>query len=53
MAYEKNAYSLLQYMAKQDIPIEINLGSRVYTKRVKKSCHPISLYKRISMYRLL
>lgn len=45
MAYEKNAYSLLQYMAKQNIPIEINLVSNEFILKIKENRHPISLYK--------
>ena len=45
MAYEKNAYSLLNYMAKQNIPIEINLASNEFILKVKENRHPISLYK--------
>ena len=45
MAYEKNAYSLLRYMAKQQIPIEINLVSNEFILRVKENRHPISLYR--------
>jgi adenosine deaminase/adenosine deaminase CECR1 len=49
MAYEKNAYSLLKYMAKQDIPIEINLGSNEFILKVKENRHPISLYKEFNV----
>jgi adenosine deaminase/adenosine deaminase CECR1 len=45
MAYEKNAYSLLHYMAQQQIPIEINLASNEFILKIKESRHPISLYK--------
>jgi len=49
MAYEKNSYSLLQYMAKQHIPIEINLGSNEFILKVKENRHPISLYKNFNV----
>lgn len=49
MAYEKNSYSLLQYMAKQHIPIEINLVSNEFILRVKENRHPISLYKEFNV----
>jgi adenosine deaminase len=45
MAYEKNAYSLLHYMAQQQIPIEINLASNEFILKIKESRHPISLYR--------
>lgn len=49
MAYEKNSYSLLQYMAKQQIPIEINLASNEFILKVKENRHPISLYKQFNV----
>ncbi|NRT15470.1 adenosine deaminase/adenosine deaminase CECR1 [Flavobacterium sp. 28A] len=49
MAYEKNSYSLLQYMAKQHIPIEINLVSNEFILRVKENRHPVSLYKEFNV----
>jgi adenosine deaminase/adenosine deaminase CECR1 len=49
MAYEKNAYSLLQHMAKQNIPIEINLVSNEFILKVKDHRHPISLYKEFNV----
>lgn len=49
MAYEKNAYSLLQYMAKQHIPIEINLVSNEFILKVKENRHPISLYREFNV----
>ena len=49
MAYEKNAYSLLKYMAKQDIPIEINLASNEFILKVKENRHPITLYKEFNV----
>jgi hypothetical protein len=45
MAYEANSYDLLRYMAKQRIPIEINLVSNEFILKVKENRHPISLYK--------
>ena len=45
MAYEKNLYDLLRYMAKKAIPIEINLVSNEFILKVKESRHPLTLYK--------
>ena len=45
MAYEQNSYDLLQYMAKKDIPIEINLVSNEFILKVKENRHPVTLYK--------
>ena len=45
MAYEKDSYELLQYMAKKDIPIEINLVSNEFILKVKENRHPVTLYK--------
>ena len=45
MAYEKDAYELLRYMAKKSIPIEINLVSNEFILKVKDSRHPLTLYK--------
>jgi adenosine deaminase/adenosine deaminase CECR1 len=45
MAYEKDSYDLLQYMAKKDIPIEINLVSNEFILKVKENRHPLTLYK--------
>ena len=45
MAYEKDAYDLLRYMAKKSIPIEINLVSNEFILKVKDSRHPLTLYK--------
>ena len=45
MAYEKDAYNLLRYMAKKAIPIEINLVSNEFILKVKDSRHPFTLYK--------
>ncbi|MGO4822099.1 MULTISPECIES: adenosine deaminase [unclassified Flavobacterium] len=49
MPYEKNAYSLLKYMAKQQIPIEINLVSNEFILKVKENRHPISLYREFNV----
>lgn len=49
MAYEKNAYSLLQYMAQYNIPIEINLASNEFILKVKENRHPILLYKEFNV----
>lgn len=45
MAYEQNSYDLLQYMARKDIPIEINLVSNEFILKVKENRHPLTLYK--------
>ncbi|MBP2282503.1 adenosine deaminase/adenosine deaminase CECR1 [Flavobacterium sp. CG_23.5] len=45
MAYEQNSYDLLQYMAKKDIPVEINLVSNEFILKVKENRHPLTLYK--------
>jgi hypothetical protein len=45
LAYEENPYELLRYMAKNSIPIEINLVSNEFILKVKESRHPFSLYK--------
>jgi adenosine deaminase len=45
MAYEENSYDLMRYMAKNNIPIEINLGSNEFILKVKENRHPILLYK--------
>ena len=49
IAYEKNAYSLLQYMAKQNIPVEINLVSNEFILKIKENRHPISLYREFNV----
>ena len=49
IAYEKNSYALLNYMAKQAIPIEINLGSNEFILKVKENRHPISLYREFNV----
>ena len=45
MAYEENSYELMRYMAKNNIPIEINLASNEFILKVKENRHPITLYK--------
>lgn len=45
LAYEKNNYELLRYMAKNKIAIEINLVSNEFILKVKENRHPFSLYK--------
>lgn len=45
MAYEKDSYELLRHMAKNLIPIEINLVSNEFILKVKESRHPFHLYK--------
>lgn len=45
IAYEDSCYDLLRYMAKNKIPIEINLVSNEFILHVKENRHPITLYK--------
>ena len=45
LAYEEKSYDLLRYMAKNNIPIEINLTSNEFILKVKENRHPILLYK--------
>jgi hypothetical protein len=45
MAYEQNSYDLLRFMAKNNIPIEINLVSNEFILKVKENRHPLTLYK--------
>lgn len=45
IAYEKDSYKLLAHMAKNKIPVEINLGSNEFILRLKGNRHPIMLYK--------
>jgi len=45
LPYEENCYSLLCYMSKNKIPVEINLVSNEFILKVKDSRHPITLYK--------
>ncbi|MFV8369350.1 adenosine deaminase [Flavobacterium sp. LB2R40] len=45
MAYEKDSYDLLRYMAQKNIPIEINLVSNEFILKVKENRHPLTLYK--------
>ncbi|WP_281239311.1 adenosine deaminase [Flavobacterium praedii] len=45
MAYEEKSYDLMRYMAKNSIPIEINLTSNEFILKVKENRHPILLYK--------
>ena len=49
IAYEKDSYNLLRYMAKQMIPIEINLASNEFILKVKENRHPFSLYKEFNV----
>jgi hypothetical protein len=49
MAYEEKSYELLRYMAKQQIPIEINLVSNEFILKVKESRHPFTLYKEFNV----
>lgn len=44
IAYEKNSYSLLEYMRRNKVPVEINLSSNEFILNVKEDQHPISLY---------
>jgi adenosine deaminase len=45
MAYEEKSYDLMRFMAKNNIPIEINLTSNEFILKVKENRHPILLYK--------
>ncbi|PRZ21655.1 amidohydrolase family protein [Flavobacterium granuli] len=45
IAYENKSYELLRHMAKNDIPVEINLVSNEFILKVKENRHPISLYR--------
>lgn len=45
IAYEDKSYELLKYMAKNKIPVEINLVSNEFILKVKENRHPITLYK--------
>ena len=45
LAYETDSYDLLRHMAKNKIPIEINLVSNEFILKVKDSRHPLTLYK--------
>jgi adenosine deaminase len=45
MAYEEKSYDLMRFMAKNNIPIEINLSSNEFILKVKENRHPILLYK--------
>lgn len=49
IAYEANSYDLLRYMAKNNIPIEINLTSNEFILKVKESRHPFTLYKEFNV----
>ena len=49
MAYEKDSYDLLRYMAKKTIPVEINLVSNEFILKVKESRHPLTLYKQFGV----
>lgn len=47
--YEADAYSLLHYMAKKRIAVEINLVSNEFILKVKNDSHPISLYRQFGV----
>ena len=49
MAYEKDSYQLLRFMAQKSIPIEINLVSNEFILKVKDGRHPLSLYKKFGV----
>jgi adenosine deaminase len=49
IAYEANSYDLLRYMAKNNIPIEINLASNEFILKVKDGRHPFMLYKEFNV----
>ncbi len=45
LPYEKDCYTLLNYMSKNNIAVEINLYSNEFILKVKDDRHPIILYK--------
>ncbi|WP_394973134.1 adenosine deaminase [uncultured Croceitalea sp.] len=45
MPYEFNSSELLQYMAENKIPVEVNLTSNAFILNVEKDEHPILLFK--------
>ena len=49
IAYEADSYDLLKYMAKNNIPIEINLASNEFILKVKDGRHPFTLYKEFNV----
>ncbi|AOW10874.1 amidohydrolase family protein [Flavobacterium gilvum] len=49
MAYEEKSYDLMRYMAKNNIPIEINLVSNEFILKVKENRHPILLYTKFGV----
>jgi len=49
IAYEANSYDLLRFMAKNNIPIEINLTSNEFILKVKENRHPFTLYKEFNV----
>lgn len=49
IASEENAYDLLRYMSKNDIPVEINLVSNEFILKVKENRHPFTLYKQFNV----
>ncbi|CAI2767739.1 amidohydrolase family protein [Flavobacterium collinsii] len=49
IAYEANSYDLLRNMAKNNIPIEINLTSNEFILKVKENRHPFTLYKEFNV----
>jgi adenosine deaminase len=49
IAYEADSYDLLRYMAKNNIPIEINLASNEFILKVKDGRHPFTLYKEFNV----
>jgi hypothetical protein len=49
IGYEKNNYSLLRYMSRNNIPVEINLLSNEFILGVKDDRHPILLYKHFNV----
>ncbi|MGQ7944727.1 adenosine deaminase [Flavobacterium sp. WC2509] len=47
--YEEKSYDLMRYMAKNNIPVEINLVSNEFILKVKENRHPILLYKEFNV----
>lgn len=44
VAYERDCYNLLRYMAEKKIAVEINLFSNEFILKVKDGAHPVTLY---------
>lgn len=49
IAYEDSSYSLLRYMSKNKIAVEINLASNEFILKVIENRHPVTLYKQFGV----